>query len=241
MSNFLIFIFVLSLSSAAEAKRFTNQYIEFEIPPSWECALEGAEWICQSKREDRQKEAIIILAAKKRGAADSLDQYQAYLRKQKTFALPGGKTQISEPKYAKVTQVNNHQWIDSLHLASEIPGFYTRYLATVKEDVGVAVTLSVAKDLYTVYQPVFDKIVASMRVFRQGTTQAGQEKYKVEKEEGASVLDDANFIPDEERFNIKTVKTNTASQSNSGAANIIFYLLLFGGIAAFIIIRRRKK
>ena len=81
----------------------------------------------------------------------------SYLKQRKTFTLPGGRTQVSEPKTAKMNNVNNHRWVDSLHLASEVPGFYTRYLATVKEDLGVAVTFSVAKDFYASYQPVFDK------------------------------------------------------------------------------------
>ena len=153
--------------SNSYAKHFSSQYCSFELPAGWECALEGAEWVCQSVNKDRKKEAIIILAAKKRGTQDSLDQYTAYLKKTKTFTLPGGKTQVSDPKYAKLNTVNNHRWVDSLHMASEVPGFYTRYLATVKEDLGVAVTFSSGKDHYEAYQPVFDAIIASLRVFRQ--------------------------------------------------------------------------
>jgi len=53
-------IFVL-ITVTAHAKLFTSQYCEFELPPGWECALEGTEWVCQSTNKDRQKEAIIIL------------------------------------------------------------------------------------------------------------------------------------------------------------------------------------
>ena len=88
---------------------------QFELPSGWECALEGTEWVCQSTNADRKKEAIIILAAKVRGSQDSLPQYQDYLKKQKTFTLPGGKTQVSEAKYANIKEVNGRRWVDALH------------------------------------------------------------------------------------------------------------------------------
>lgn len=159
-------IALVTVSFSLEAKRFTNQYTEFELPGGWECQLEGTEWVCQSSSKDRKKEAIIILAAKLRGQKDDLSEYQNYLKAPKTFVLPGGKTQVSEAKYTKIKEVNSHRWVDSLHMASEVPGFYTRYLATIKEDLGVAVTLSVSKDHYTSYQAIFESIVSSLRVFR---------------------------------------------------------------------------
>lgn len=135
-----ILLFGLLITNFATAKTFSNQYIQFELPNGWECTLEGSEWVCQSDNQDRKREAIIILAAKVRGPQDSLEEYQAYLKQDKTYTLPGGKVQRSEPKYNKFSEVNGHRWLDALHLASEVPGFYTRYLATVKEDLGVAVT-----------------------------------------------------------------------------------------------------
>ena len=152
------------LTPTAFAKRFASQYCEFELPNGWECALEGSEWVCQSTNKDRQKEAIIILAAKVRGSQDSLGEYQDYLNQTKTFQLPGGKTQVSEPKSTEISEINGHRWVDSLHLASEVPGFYTRYLATVKADIGVAVTFSVAKDQYDAYKGVFDAVEDSSSV-----------------------------------------------------------------------------
>ncbi|MBK25216.1 MAG: hypothetical protein CME70_14575 [Halobacteriovorax sp.] len=172
--SFYTCILALVFTTTVDAKRFTNQYTEFELPGGWECQLEGTEWVCQSLNKDRKKEAIIILAAKLRGQKDDLAEYQNYLKAPKTFTLPGGKTQVSEAKYTKKKEVNQHQWIDSLHMASEVPGFYTRYLATVKEDLGVAVTLSVSKDHYAAYQSIFDSIVSSLRVFRDKKVSVGK-------------------------------------------------------------------
>jgi hypothetical protein len=163
---FTIFVSTFLLHSAY-SKSFSSKYCQFELPSGWECALEGSEYVCQSENAERKKEAIIILAAKIRGEQDSLDEYMAYLKKSKEYNLPGGTKQVSEPKNTKMTTINDQRWVDALHLASEVPGFYTRYLATVKEDLGVAVTFSVTKDLYSQYQPIIDKLVSTLRVFRQ--------------------------------------------------------------------------
>ena len=221
---FKLFIISLLVINTAYAKRFANQYTEFELPSGWSCAIEGSEWVCQSENKDRQKEAIIILAAKIRGPQDSLAEYQSYLKKNKTYQLPGGKVQNSEPKYAKMSTVNAHQWVDALHLASEVPGFYTRYLATVKEDLGVAVTFSVTKDMYNAYQGIFDNVVASLRVFRQKKTNLAQ--LRSGKGEGAANFDDTTFVPEGENFDIGMVKKR--KKSSGGGDDTV---LLLGGIA----------
>lgn len=57
--------------------------------------------------------------------------------------------------------------MDALHLESEIPGFYTRYLATVKDGIGVLVTYSVSKNKYQEYAPQFEELVKSLKAFRR--------------------------------------------------------------------------
>jgi hypothetical protein len=185
----LSLLFCLLLVQPSFAKTFTSQYCEFELPNGWECVMEGSEWVCQSENKDRKKEAIIILAAKARGEQDSLDQYQAYLKQPKSFSLPGGKTQVSEAKSVVAKEINGQRWIDALHLASEVPGFYTRYLATVKDTLGIAITFSIAKDHYDAYQEIFDKVVATIRVFDQKNS--GQGNWTKKKDEGDLVTETA--------------------------------------------------
>jgi hypothetical protein len=233
---FMATTFLLFICSTANAKRFANQYTEFELPPGWNCAIEGSEWVCQSTNKDRQKEAIIILAAKIRGGKDNLAEYQGYLNKPKTYQLPGGKIQKSEPKYAKKKDVNGHTWIDSLHLASEVPGFYTRYLATVKEDLGVAITFSVTKELYNAYQSVFDNIIASMRVFRQKKTKLA----KVPKGmgSGAGDFDDTTFAPNEQ-YDIGAGGQKKKKAGGGGSDDLMLYGII-GAAVAFFLLRKKK-
>lgn len=221
------------------AKRFTNQYTEFELPLGWNCSLEGSEWVCQSENKDRRKEAIIILAAKVRGQQDSLDQYQAYLKKRKTYTLPGGRTQVSEGKYARVKSINNHKWIDALHLASEVPGFYTRYVATVKANLGVAVTFSVSKDHYASYQNVFDKVIETLRVFAKNNKNLAE---FVRKSADEDLFDNqTTFIPEDgNNLDISQRKVKKR-RGKGGLGDSMLMLVLVGAAAGGFFFMKKKK
>jgi hypothetical protein len=157
----------MTLPGVAHATKFANQFSEFELPPQWQCNLEGAEWVCQSTNDAKKRDAIIVLAAKLKGDQDSLDQYLTYLKSAKTYNSVQGKPVKSEPKYGKTVNINGQAWVDALHLESEIPGFYTRYLATVKNDIGVLVTYSINKAKYQQYLDDFDNMVKTLKVFRK--------------------------------------------------------------------------
>ena len=236
-----LFVISLSLPTGVLAEKFSSQFCEFELPPGWECALEGTEWVCQSTNADRKKEAIIVLAAKERGEQDSLEAYQGYLKEKKVFQLPGGKNIVSEPSYTKSIQINDHPWIDSLHLQSEIPGFYTRYLATVKEKLGVAVTFSVAKDHYSTYLSMFDKMIQTLRVFAPSKySDTGQ--FKLASDKGGD-LDGVDFVADEA---IPTVNPGGAQKKRVPAAGgddsgVWVALALAAAAGGFFVVKSRKK
>lgn len=233
-------IILMSICSSAMAKRFSSKYCEFDLPSGWECALEGSEYVCQSENADRKKESIIILAAKIRGEQDSLDEYMAYLRKTKEYNLPGGKKQVSEPKNVKITSVNDHRWVDALHLASEVPGFYTRYLATVKEDLGVAVTFSVSKDLYSAYQPVMDKLVSTLRVFRQ--KKAGLADLRGSGKTEDPNFADATFNPNA-AMDLQINRTKKRADEGSGGDDMMLLIaaIVIGAIVLVILRGKKKK
>lgn len=239
MKNFRLLVVILSFVFANNvfAKTFSSQFSEFELPNGWECALEGSEWVCQSENKDRKKEAIIILAAKYRGDQDSLDQYQAYLKAPKTFTLPGGKTQISEAKSVTAREINGQKWVDALHLASEVPGFYTRYLATVKDSLGIAVTFSVAKDHYEAYQDIFEKIIATLRVFDQKAS--GNTEWKPKGQE-SDLVGDGTYIPDQaNQQDIAMQKKGKGESDGSGTTTMIG--IIIAAAVVFILIKARKK
>jgi hypothetical protein len=235
--KFLLLITLIIWGDLSYAKRFSSRYCEFELPPGWECALEGTEYVCQSENADRKKESIIILAAKMRGEQDNLDEYMAYLKKNKEYMLPGGKRQVSEPKSTNLTRINDHQWVDALHLASEVPGFYTRYLATVKEDLGVAVTFSVTKELYAQYRPVMDKMISTLRVFRQKKTELAD--LRTGKSEDPNFAD-TTFNPN----SVMDLQANRTQKRAADSADDNTNLMLLGlavVVGVVLAISRAKK
>lgn len=231
---------VFAFSTNVFAKRFASKFCEFELPPQWECQLEGTEWVCQGLNEDRKREAIIILAAKKRGSKDSLQEYEAYLKSKKTFSLPGGKTQVSDPRYSKKSTINDQQWIDSMHLASEVPGFYTRYLATVKGELGVAVTFSVAKEHYDAYKGLFDSVVKTLRVFLIENKDITN--FSLAERGGKAGTDvNDNFVASEDLMGgvgQKRRKKGQAGGMDDSMLYIILALVLGGGVFA---LKKMKK
>jgi hypothetical protein len=152
--------------------------------------------------------------------------------------LPGGKTQVSEAKITKMTPVNNQQWVDSLHMASEVPGFYTRYMATVVGELGVAVTFSVGRDFYEAYRPVFDLVVNSMRAFApKNLTNPNVQLVAKDK----NIIDETNFAAvDPQQLDI----SQNRAKSKAGAmesSDMIMYGLIGLGLVGFILSRRKKK
>jgi hypothetical protein len=153
---------VILTSLAVEAKVFRNAYVAFELSDNWKCVLEHTEWVCRSEADKESKEAIIILTAKEVGPTDSLTAYNQHLANPTTRNAAGAVGQVKiAPKQVKI---NDHVWIDALHLGSEVPNYFTRYLATIKDRIAILVTLSAHKDFYTKYSNDFYKSVMSLRV-----------------------------------------------------------------------------
>lgn len=234
----LFSLLISILSTQAIAKRFANGYTEFELPAGWECFLEGSEYVCQSENADRKKEAIIILAAKKRGPQDTLVEYQKYLSQPRVYSLPGNKKQVSEAKNVTTKTINNHRWVDSLHLASEVPGFYTRYLATVKAGIGVAVTFSVTKSMYDAYKGIFDNVIASMRVFAQENQNLSG--IRLGKKGAGDSFADATFDGQDGAFDLN-VPTVRKKKTSSGGENDFLFLAIIGVVAVLVILKLKKK
>lgn len=235
----LITTFLVFAGQNAFAKRFASKFCEFELPPQWECALEGTEWVCQGLNEDRKREAIIILAAKKRGSKDSLEEYEGYLKSKKTFSLPGGKTQVSDPRYTKRTKISDQQWVDAMHLASEVPGFYTRYLATVKGELGVAVTFSVAKEHYDSYKGLFDSVVKTLRVFLIENKDITNFALADRQGKAGAEIDD-NFVATEDLMG--GVGQRRRKKGNVGGLddNMLYIILAVVGIGGVIAMKKMK-
>ena len=231
-------MFAMAAPQWAHAMKFSNQFVEFELPFKWQCALESAEWVCQSVDDQKKRDAIIVLAAKIKGEQDSLDKYQEYLNQARVFATAANKNVTSQPRYTKVAQINGHPWVDSLHLESEIPNFYTRYLATVKQDIGVLVTYSINKTKYQEYLPQFEDMVKSMKVFRKagGVNMASQNSLFGQAQLPSHFTANAVF-PD----GAKPADSKPATTVPKGDDDNLMLVLIAGAAIVGFIIWKKKK
>jgi len=240
--GFLLWVILtfLTVTTVSYAAPFSNQYLQFELPGGWECQQQGPDHLCFSQNPERQKEAIIVMAAKIRGEKDTLESYQSHLEEKKTLKLPNGTTLESEAKYTKMTKIGEETWIESLHLGSEVPGFYTRYLVGIKGDLGVAITFSMAKEFFEDYQIVFDKIIPTLKITRQELATSTSLQYRRKDQDilpAAPIVDEKQGLDLSASNNSKTPKKTT----EGGQDDLVFYLLGLVGVGAFIYFKRKKK
>lgn len=160
-----IIFLLLSFTTFANAKTFRNAYIAFDLPQGWNCILEATEWVCRSQDPKSSKEAIIIFTAKEVGPTDTFPIYEQTLNTERTLTSKSGVPVKSQVTYkAKQVKINDHTWADGMQKSSEVPNYFTRYLATIKERIAILVTFSAHRDHYAKYSKDFYNAVMSLRV-----------------------------------------------------------------------------
>ena len=246
MKSFILILFILLLSPPASAKLFRNSYVNFELPPNWKCKQEGFEHVCVNAFSKRQKEAIIILTAKKRGPQDSLKNYHAHLKEVRKMSNYKGVPYKSIVKSVRQRKINGVNWIDGIQLGSEVQTYYTRYAAAIKDSVGILVSFSAHKDHYSKYSSDFIKAIQSLKVTAPKELSQLGGKYKYRKRD--SNLFDVNLG---DTISEGIYGDLDGSNSNASKGGLLFgvigkkgligvLLILIVLLGAFIYIRSNK-
>lgn len=226
----------------AEAKVFRNAYVSFELPEKWDCVLEQTEWVCRTNKSGTDnREAVIILTAKEIGPSDSLPFYMQHLKTPRTIASRIGQPMQSTVYKVEQRNIANHPWVDGMHLASEVPSYYTRYLATTKDKIAILVTFSAHRLHYTKYSSDFFRAIESLRVVASKSLLNGQ---------GTG---GAGFGPGSEVLGVGAQGVGLADMqelpeegSNSGgfgdmATSILGLAVLIGAVGAYLLLKKGKK
>jgi hypothetical protein len=235
----LLILVGISISLPTEAKIFRNAYVSFELPDRWDCHLEGTEWVCSSQLKDNSREAIIILTAKEVGPSDTFEAYEQHLKTPR--AVPGsrGRPSTSQVKNVKRSQISNHLWIDAMHFGSEIPSYYTRYLASIKDRLAILVTFSAHQRYYTKYSQDFFraiqslKVVASKDLFKVTPLAQGQSGTEVMGPLGGGIIEPSDATvedyPDE------------PSRHRGASKKILALAVLVAAVGAFLYWKQRDS
>ena len=222
-----------------QAKLFTNTYVSFELPPNWSCKITESEWVCGSQIKDKSSQAIIILTAKERGPADTLASYKAHLGRPKSVLQKGSSVMRSaKVLHVKERSIANQVWVDGIHQGSEVPNFYTRYLATVKGRLAIILTFSAHKKHYTKYSHDFLKTIESIRV-------VASEKLLSDKRpsDHHQINNQQEWFPVNIPNQIKTIEPlpDGAPEKNKSSDIILAAILLLGATGFYFFIKKRGK
>ena len=112
--------------------------------------------------------AIAVIALKERNTDDNLDAYEAHLRQPRPAAVPdGGSSPLAEVRFVRRRVLGGNEWVEALHLGSELPNFETYYLGTTTAMLGILVTLSVHKDHSAAYIDQLTDMMGTLTVYQR--------------------------------------------------------------------------
>lgn len=227
------------LVGSAHAKLFRNAYVSFELPPNWNCNLEGTEWVCINQYEQQAKEAMIILTAKEVGPTDTIAAYQAHLESVRSLTGLDGKQIPSKVISVKQRQIAGHLWVDGMHMGSEVGSYYTRYLATIKDRIAILVTFSAHKAHYTKYSSDFLKAVESLRVV--APKDLLDEKPMATTQQGSGTIGSpiGTSIPVD--LTSDQVPQEDSSFMGAQKSKIFGLLLVFAALAIYFVLKSQNK
>lgn len=157
---------IVALTTEPPRERYMASMYEFELPQGWHCMSEGTEQICRHGNKPPYA-AIAIVTAKYRNAQDTLAAYEQHLSQSLTNQTPSGKRTVSKMIYVKRRWINSREWVEGLHLGSEVANYYTYYLAAVTSHVGVLVTFSVHKRSRTRLEPELEIMMQTLRIHQR--------------------------------------------------------------------------
>jgi hypothetical protein len=164
-STKIIFILLCSIFSKAEAKLWSTEFIKVQLPEGWTCTREEIDWVCQPDALKQRSEALMVVVVKSANEVDdTLEKYEKILKESREMFDLARKPYTSQVKYVTRKKIKDREWVDSLHVGSEIPGFYTRYLASINDKVAGLVTYSIAESVYPKYAELLNSMIDSLEL-----------------------------------------------------------------------------
>jgi hypothetical protein len=161
----IILLLPCSLSFAIQAKQISTPFLNFQISNRWDCEFQDPlAYVCRLQQNQPAQDALIIVSAKEAGPEDNFSSFQKYLGMPKPLQAKGATPSISKVQYVRILDIHKQKWTEGLHLNSEIEGYSTRYLATVKGKLSVLVTLSAAQNHWKFFEQDFKMAVQTLQL-----------------------------------------------------------------------------
>jgi hypothetical protein len=236
----LILTLVVAVGHSASAKRFRNAYVSFDLPPNWDCKLEGAEWVCENNYSKKQKEAIIILTAKEVGPSDTLAAYTTALQTPRILPGKGGAPIKSKVIHVQQRTIANQMWIDGMHEGSEVSAYFTRYMATIKDRIAILVTFSAHKEHFSKYANDFRQAIESLRVVATKDLLNGDHA-GADSPHGTIGAPIGQNIPSNSFESDGTSYDDLAARKKSKSLKLLLFALVLGAAGGYLYWQSKKQ
>ena len=242
ISSLILLAGLFTFSNSSEARTFKNAYISFEMLDTWKCKLEQTEFVCRSEDLQESKEAVIILTAKEKGPTDSFPIYADHLSKPIAAPSKTGGTMTSTVTMApREVLINDQKWIDSLHVNSEVQNYYTRYLATIKDQIAILVTLSAHNSKYQKHSGHFAETVKSLRVIATKDLRGGSEGIRSSDNPSGIWGPQGNNISGGDMIDNQNGDENKSGGGIFSNPAVVGLLILILAAIGYVILRIKKK
>jgi len=232
-------LLALFLVAAWPALALKTAYVSFDHPDGWRCELSQGVWICQSTLEGERRESVVLSIATMATEWDTIDNYLDYLKKTRTVTDDQGKPVESKVTYARKRDINGVTWVDSLQVNSELPGFWSRYVATVHNKLAILITYVVSQEQYQRLAPQFERMVASLKPNAEFDLNIATKQGETPLP-GSSKLGplQANILRDRLKP-AATPEPEVAEEGGSSTPMLLGLLVVVGG--AYWYLRRKRK
>ena len=130
-------------TTVASAKTIETPYLTFEVPDSYACESQEAYYQCQDSSGPKMKDSILIVAFKRAGPQDSVDQYVSLLSRPFTRVNRNAPPSLSRVEYSKKSNIKSWPWAEAKHFESDLTNYFTYHWSTVRGPVAMVIKYSV--------------------------------------------------------------------------------------------------
>jgi hypothetical protein len=174
VGSFLVTVAILASAGYAISEMSVRQpgdpfragSFEFDLAPGWWCEREKTEYVCNPSGRPPYS-AIAIVAIKDRNESDNLKTYEDHLSQPRLVGDGASNKKMSVVSFVKRVKLGHAEWVEALHLGSEVLNYDTYYLATNTSHLGILVTMSVHRDYETIYAGQLTDMMRTLNLYQR--------------------------------------------------------------------------
>jgi hypothetical protein len=244
MRLYTIALSVIVLAYSLPALALNTKYVSFDHPDGWVCEFSKGVFVCQSSTAPDREESVVLSIATLATEWDTIENFEDYLKTPRTIEDDAGNKITSEVRYVRKRNINGSVWVDSLQFNADLPGFWSRYVATVsdtpKAKLAILVTYIVSDERYKALAPQFERMVSSLKPnmefdLNEATRQGQQPLPSADK---LGPLQE-NILA--ERLKKKAYVKPTLPGNGSSTTMLLLLLVMIVAVALVVLRRRKNK